>query len=957
MKKLTTFVDISLDSKDYVLPINMNMDIALRNIHVTNLYSVAMMAGSTLEIDENSELILDNMGLDGTIKGELIVYDKDQHGKFYYNPGSESYTIYQVHYTPTKTYTRTIDTDASINVNGKITVNSDGALYTTESGANITSSKGNGKVEFKSVANPSNTYQYDHLEVGLITIPITNAKLHNAPPYSDTKKEYVETMATTYTYSKDEGKWLSGSDAGLTKYTVPAFNITLPTTNPQPLPGEIICYFNKPTDLVFEDDDFNVNKESGVNFVIKDKVWDDATAQLRIPIEYTQTNEHGEYIAVVKLTDNHDALNLNVNIEVIAYEDYRPVFSVNSPASIEPSLCDPQPVAMSIIPQDNNVTTLLGDEKMIWRASIIYPTETPEEEKYFNFDFGESDAYLSGSRISYDPKGSWDTKTATLTLTAISKYVAGADELDLDDAEDFAKLVEEGLIVTNEVPLVGKATLCENPLAFADISTLSVGTTDIMLFANMGNHENSPTVIEYDENYITLTGDGSEGNPYKIAAIQEGQTEITATQEAQGVYKRKSISIDVNIVPNLQWNWQRLYYGATHTNPITTSDEGWELSLAEDDADICNELLNLRKQDGEYILEVSEPAGINTPCEAKFIYSYQGDNIELTSTISGLRHLSVCVDSEDKYIAVTFENEKSKYTINGVEFNSTSTENSSWTMQFIGTPSQLSFTPNGSNQWYIEQGTSNNNYTTLVNWTEYRSGSPVTLLLDPNTRFIRFTYGSSTSGDNVGLLSGICVEKFNIVASSNLVYIPVGHSKDVVLKHSRGAKLQDLDIKGSVDEAVDEGLFGEISNYSEQDGYYESILTLTAVSKGEYYVVVKEDNNPVTIRVVAYDYPMDLPVIINNWTDKNDQDEYFYFYTDSEKSSKVHWDKDNTCIVLENTGSANIERSVVFAFKGAPSIIKFNYDKNIISDEWIISESANNSDWKVSQGARKYNGV
>ena len=59
-----------INSKDFVLPLNNNMDVSLYNVDVTISYDLAFLAGSTLYVDPNST---------ATLSGNVFVYDAKQH--------------------------------------------------------------------------------------------------------------------------------------------------------------------------------------------------------------------------------------------------------------------------------------------------------------------------------------------------------------------------------------------------------------------------------------------------------------------------------------------------------------------------------------------------------------------------------------------------------------------------------------------------------------------------------------------------------------------------------------------------------------------------------------------------------------------------------------------------------------------------------------------------------------
>lgn len=171
----------SVDSKDYVLPINNNVDIVITDGTTTIEKDAALLPGVTVLIAKDAELKVASAA-------SLYVYD-DAEWSPNYVWGSNSSGIHPVSYSPSGKGSRGI-ADAKVDVNGVLTV--EGAVYTTATGANITSSEGTGK--YAQVGTPGTsekTYQFNQTSGSYIDIVITAAKLRNA---DDT---YTETAAAS----------------------------------------------------------------------------------------------------------------------------------------------------------------------------------------------------------------------------------------------------------------------------------------------------------------------------------------------------------------------------------------------------------------------------------------------------------------------------------------------------------------------------------------------------------------------------------------------------------------------------------------------------------------------------------------------------------------------------------------------------------------------------------------
>ena len=184
---------MSINSGDYVLPINSSITIELESGTATIKQDLAFQPNAELIVDAGATCKLGS-GV------RLYVYDKDQWGSYVYSAAQ----LRVVPYAASRTYksatssSRTITGDAAIQVAGTLDASA-GKLYTTESGAAITGIEG-GIVKMASVSNGS-TYQatQDGTSVSYATIAVTSAKLQNADG------SYQSTSANTYCY--EDGVW------------------------------------------------------------------------------------------------------------------------------------------------------------------------------------------------------------------------------------------------------------------------------------------------------------------------------------------------------------------------------------------------------------------------------------------------------------------------------------------------------------------------------------------------------------------------------------------------------------------------------------------------------------------------------------------------------------------------------------------------------------------------------
>lgn len=196
----------TFDSKDYVLPINNNVDIVITDGTTTIEKDAALLPGVTVLIAKDAELKVASTA-------SLYVYD-DAEWSPDYVWGSKSFGssgICPVSYSPSGKGSRGI-ADAKVDVNGVLTVA--GAVYTTATGANITSSEKTGKYAQVGTPGTSNkTYQFNQESNKYIGVDITAAKLKNADGggYTETANAIVDKTipyCTCPTCSSGGGKWL-----------------------------------------------------------------------------------------------------------------------------------------------------------------------------------------------------------------------------------------------------------------------------------------------------------------------------------------------------------------------------------------------------------------------------------------------------------------------------------------------------------------------------------------------------------------------------------------------------------------------------------------------------------------------------------------------------------------------------------------------------------------------------
>ena len=163
---------MSVNSANFVLPITNNITINIQSGNVTINQDAALLAGVEVNIAEGAGLTVAN-------GKKIYFYDSDEwiSDNFVWGPCK----FKSVAYAPGKAYNRSNNdlVDAKMDVNGSVTAI--GAIYTTESGADICSSNGTGKyIQQGTPGKATATYQYNANGNKAVAIPITPAKLHNA---------------------------------------------------------------------------------------------------------------------------------------------------------------------------------------------------------------------------------------------------------------------------------------------------------------------------------------------------------------------------------------------------------------------------------------------------------------------------------------------------------------------------------------------------------------------------------------------------------------------------------------------------------------------------------------------------------------------------------------------------------------------------------------------------------
>ena len=552
-----TKVDIKVNSSNFVLPINNNMDIYIKNAIATISERLAFMAGSRLNVDGNSECI---------VAKNQYVYDKKQNSMdrvsgtdtttvgFYgtanyqlvtvpYTPGNTEYenNTYKDNKSPKKRQSANLD-NAQWMVNGKIMVNG-GAIYTTSSGADITS-EGNGSVYFGKIGTDSvvyQAYQYDQSMISYPAISITNAKLHNDEQKNPDEKYSAGQVAKvdeTYTYVSSLGKWLLPQSLLITGHdNGNKFDLTLP----QDLTQSIICYVQTENNTITEDN-FVITYPIGGRFTKAGEISYDATnKQLSIPLKYAHQDIHNKenpYTAeqlVVKCKDLASGTYIGqpTVITLSATEDYTPKFNVAinganyTDGSEYPLITGTGVDDATFLP-----VVITAENTNVAQALVTWNDKSSACTGPFTFEFGaKTDVPFASAMLTYFPTVAGEHE-GTLSLTATYK--------------DASNEVQD---TTVTIKLKAKVALKQNDLRFATFEKIYNNTPAFELIDATSNNAQSDIDVTLSQTgVVEITGSGTATDPYMVKPIGLGSVTITAVQSPSRIVDGKTISTTITVI-------------------------------------------------------------------------------------------------------------------------------------------------------------------------------------------------------------------------------------------------------------------------------------------------------------------------------------------------------------------------------------------------------------------------
>ncbi|MBO5817118.1 MAG: hypothetical protein J6R26_04130 [Paludibacteraceae bacterium] len=212
-----SILNAKLNSAHFVLPMPHNMDIRVKNTKLNIMYDMAFLAGSKVSVDKTSHVIINGTS---SQTARVFLYDRSENGPYFSLSNAEFVTVGAR--PGGMVFERKPEDlkDASFIVDGVIETGQYGYLYTTASGADITSN-GGGKMKYAKIdTGTKNTYQRPYLQ-GFIPIPVEPANMHNLD------NTYVSAEVGTFTYR--QGQWRK-EDVAVTPTPAPVVNY-IPTFN------------------------------------------------------------------------------------------------------------------------------------------------------------------------------------------------------------------------------------------------------------------------------------------------------------------------------------------------------------------------------------------------------------------------------------------------------------------------------------------------------------------------------------------------------------------------------------------------------------------------------------------------------------------------------------------------------------------------------------------------------
>lgn len=546
------FVSLDINSKDYVMPIQNNIDVDVKNTTIDVKYDVAFMPGSTVRVHDDAVINVESTA-------NVYVYDRgarklDAKAGYWGSGNSLLLPLDATARPGGRQYKRTEDddlVDALLIINGDMNIY--GGLYTVKGsidddledgfgGANITS-EGSGKINVYNLGSATVAKQWKQGS-GAQTLALTDPKLllHNdiSKQTGETKSAYTAVNQTnvSYTYYQHDGTWRlpKGGITGIKLYDKDGNEIEkILVTNPtvESVSGYLLATLEESINGVtykYKESDFSISLEGG-NVVKSGVAAIENGNKLRIPITYTVQKKHGDNPTTLIIAKSESVdFECNISMVINATEDYTPIFEVPSELNIYGRIGEETASALSIeYPVDNVIVATSGatattSSNPKWTAAI-----TGDGANYFQFKMGTTGNGLADAKVKFTAPSATQQK-ATLTLTA-----------EYTDANEIKKSL------TKEVELTGNGLTIANTLDFNNVGTITTNSGAFELLKSI-NSDGTITVTTVPQDPSAVLTISQVDGKWMVTPKGTGEVTVTVDQSQSGAYERKTITKTIVIV-------------------------------------------------------------------------------------------------------------------------------------------------------------------------------------------------------------------------------------------------------------------------------------------------------------------------------------------------------------------------------------------------------------------------
>ena len=678
---------ITVNSSDYVLPINNNIHVIAKNITLDSKYDVSLLPGSSVTINDDARLLISKGNfyvMDGSDR--LVKQNEKRVGYF----GSGPKELAPLPYSPTRpsTVKRTLtdESHAQLIVNGSVEIAQGAQLITTSKGSSIISTKDGAIVDDQNQQSftASTLYQAPQVssDVSYIAISTTPAKLRNSDgTYVETSKVYPG----TYTYyitneSTKAGVWsLPPATIDDTSWEGTSVVAYMPNS---PADMFITCkvnnvgsdsYANAFTGELSNTDNFAFAVE---NDFAKSLEFDAVNNILKVKVKYTPRNNTAEP-ATAELTLKNATVptpEYTFLTTLTATEVYSPEFEINQTEvtlpKTNPGVQSSKSDAFTITPTSGTVATLTKADGLTWSYTLDAP---------FGYT-GIVDGILDNenNNVTFNAATS-GTHTKTLTIIATYTPAKGGTPVS----------------VSKEVTLIG-TSLTPNTLAFDMPDEIKV-TDENVLVKFTGQNNTSDITVTIDNSSVAELKKNPDGS-YVINALSAGTFILTATQEDAGTFAGTTTTCQITVTkltPNPTWNWGVVYGNQEYTlpfDPSTVVEGEWTLKKTTDEK-------NLLEYDADS--KTLKVHNINVQSPASFVFK-QNETHDYAATPEEGIVLNTTINTDPRILPFTITDD-AQYEIIETESsdgagsylgNVIIPANAYIILQFVGIPNEFSFTTN-----------------------------------------------------------------------------------------------------------------------------------------------------------------------------------------------------------------------------------------------------------------------